>query len=74
MVTVVLNRTNAREALFQLLDSSGGEGTIPRPSTLLDDTDGLRAWLKFGDYLRKKYEFQRYAFVQWTDEARENLE
>lgn len=42
------------------------EGESPLlPETWPDNGDGLAAWLHWGDYLRKEFQIEQFAFMQW---------
>ena len=57
----------AQRALQTLLTSEVGEEGLPRPNGILENQDGIGAWLEWGDFLRREFEIEQFALIRWEE-------
>jgi hypothetical protein len=57
----------AQRAIQTLLSSEVGEEGLPRPDGILENQDGIGAWLEWGDFLRREFEIEQFALIRWEE-------
>jgi hypothetical protein len=55
------------ETLRKWFFSDDQDADLPRPDGLFEGEDGLAAWLEWGEFLKREYAIEQFAFIEWGE-------